>query len=92
MCMKVTVYVHYLSPCELCAHLESHVPEWLTMKYWHVQYKKRTCCCLDRRIQFQGRIVSGDDSPWRDVYQTRWHSGHIWTQQPGEGYVVQLVA
>ncbi len=44
--------------CESCAHLERNVPEWLTMKYWHIQYRKRTCCCLDRRIQFQGRIVS----------------------------------
>ncbi len=72
MWMEATVYVHKLSPCDSCAHRDCHVPEGLTtwMKYWHVQYKKRTCCCWDPRIQFQGRIAFCDDSLLRDVYQS----------------------
>ncbi len=76
-CLEATVYVHKLPPCDSCAHLEYHVPEQLTMKYLHVQSKKRACCCLNQSIQIHGRIAFGDDSPWCDVKQNRWYSGHI---------------
>ena len=53
--MEVTDYLHKLPQCVWGAHLEYHVTEQLTMKYWHVQQKIRTCCCSDLRIQSQGR-------------------------------------
>ena len=75
--VTVCVGLHKLSLCVWVAHLEYRVPEQLTMKYWHVQQKIRTCCCSDLRIQSQWWIAFGDDSPWLDVYRTCWYSGRI---------------
>ncbi len=43
--METTGYLHKLPVCGWGAHLGHHVPEELTMKYWHVQEQTRTCCC-----------------------------------------------
>ena len=52
------------------AHLGHHVPEESTMYDYHVQWKTRTCCCSDLRIQSQGSISFCDD-PIRSRYRSQ---------------------